>query len=77
MLSLTGGSQDELKQGRNLEAGAHAEAMEGAVLLDRLFPCDLLMEWASPHQSLIKRMSYSLILQRRHFFSQLRFPPFR
>jgi hypothetical protein len=36
LLFITKGSQDKNSEGRNLEAGAYAEAMEGCCLLDCL-----------------------------------------
>ena len=70
----------ELKQGRNLEAGADAEAIEECCLLacfpwlaqPVFFPTELgsmnpgmvppTIGWALPHQSLIKKISYSWVL---------------
>ena len=69
-------SGQELKQGRNLEAGADAETMEGAAywLVPMACSAYILIEprtaspgmaqctmgWALPHQSLIKRMPAGL-----------------
>jgi hypothetical protein len=71
-------SGQEPKQGRNLEAGAEAEAMEGCCLLvcSNCFLMELrstspgmappTMGWAILQKSLIKKMPYSRILWR-HF----------
>jgi hypothetical protein len=69
-LSITEGSQ-ELQQGRNLEAGTDAEAMEGRSAAYWLAQpaclwnsASLAQEWyhphglSPPHQSLNKKMSY-------------------
>jgi len=69
-------SGQELKQDRNLEAGADAEAMEESCLLacsacflieprtisPGMAPCT--MGWALPHQTLFKEVPYSWISWR-------------
>ena len=50
----------ELKQGRDLEAGTDKEAMEKSAY----FPRDgtLTMSWALPHRSMIKKVSIDLLI---------------